>query len=168
MKRKTTNALFTGSFDPVTVGHENVIRRAAALFDTLTVGIFINKDKAGLFSPEEREELLRKVCAPFDNVRVCRDEGMVADFVTREGIDLIVRSVRDEKDLPYERQMAAFNKARCGKETVFLSAEEGLSEVSSTLLRKRLTEGREIASLVPAAILEDMIKKSQSFQQKGE
>lgn len=168
MKPKSTHALFTGSFDPVTVGHEDIIRRAAALFDRLTVAVFINKDKTGLFTPEEREALLKKVCAPYPNVRVCRDEGMVADFVTREGIDLIVRSVRNERDLPYEIQMASFNKARCGKETVFLPAEEALANISSTLVRQCLAKGEDTKGMIPHAIREDIAKKAQSLHKKGE
>lgn len=165
--KKPIHALFTGSFDPVTLGHEDVIHRAAALFDTLTVAVFINKDKEGLFTPEEREALLKKVCAPLPNVKVCYDYGMVADFVIREGIDVIVRSVRDEGDLSYERQMAAFNKERCGKETVFFSADDTLSSLSSTLVRQSLATGGDIESMVPTVILDDVLKKGQSLQKKA-
>ena len=92
---------------------------------------------------------------------------MVADFVIREGIDVIVRSVRDEGDLSYERQMAAFNKERCGKETVFFSADDTLSSLSSTLVRQTLATGGDIESMVPAVILDDVLKKGQTLQKKA-
>ena len=157
MTKKPLHALFTGSFDPVTIGHEDMIRRASALFDRVTVAVFINKDKTGAFSPSERVELLEKLCLPYPNVDVTRDDGMVADFVLREGIDLILRSVRNEKDLAYEKEMAAFNKAHCGKETVLLLADEAHAEISSTEVRRRLSCGEDIRALVPAVILDDVL-----------
>ena len=165
MTKQPLHALFTGSFDPVTAGHEDIIRRVASLFDRVTVAVFHNKDKQGMFSPVERESLLRKVCAPYGNVRVTRDEGMVVDFVRREGIDLIVRAVRDEKDLAYEKEMAAFNKAHSGKETLLLFADESLAHLSSTEVRRRLTVGEDASPLLPASIVEDVLnlqKKAKS------
>ena len=167
MKQKSIHALFTGSFDPVTLGHEDIIRRAAALFDTVTVGVFVNHEKQGLFTPEERVSLLQRVCAPYPNVRVCHDEGMVADFVTRNQIDVIVRSIRNEADLDYERKMAAFNKERCEKETIFLTASDTLGHVSSSLVRAKLAGKEGIADLVPPLILEDVLKKHKLLQKKA-
>ena len=157
MTKKPLHALFTGSFDPVTAGHEDIIRRIAALFDRVTVAVFINKDKKGMFTPAERECLLQKVCAPYENVRVSRDEGMVVDFVKREGIDLIVRSVRNEKDFAYEKEMAAFNKAHSGRDTLLLFADEALAHLSSTEVRRRLAMGEDVSALLPAIILEDVL-----------
>ena len=157
MTKQPLHALFTGSFDPVTLGHEDIIRRIAALFDKVTVAVFINKDKAGMFSFAERERLLTKVCAPYPNVRVTHDDGMVADFVRREGIDLIVRSVRNEKDFAYEREMAAFNNAHSGRDTLLLFADESLASLSSTEVRQKLASGEDVRKLLPASIWEDML-----------
>ncbi|MBO5755181.1 MAG: pantetheine-phosphate adenylyltransferase [Clostridia bacterium] len=157
MTKKSLHALFTGSFDPVTLGHEDIIRRAATLFDKVTVAVFINKAQQGMFSPSEREALLKKVCLPYPNVSVTHDDGMVADFVLREGIDLIVRSVRDEKDFAYEREMADFNKARSGKETILLWADPSHATVSSTEVRSRLLANEDVSALLPPAILDDVL-----------
>lgn len=157
MTKQPLHALFTGSFDPVTKGHEDIIRRIAALFDKVTVAVFINKDKRGMFSPDERVCLLRKTCVPYENVRVTRDDGMVADFVRREGIDLIIRSVRNEKDFAYEREMAAFNKEHSGRDTLLLFANDAFSLLSSTEVRRRLASGQDVGELVPSSIREDIL-----------
>ncbi len=166
MDKKSVCALFTGSFDPVTLGHEDIIKRAAALFDKLYVTAFINKDKAGLFSPDTRLAFLQKVCADLPNVTVCRDDGMVADFVKREGIDLIVRSVRGAKDADYERMMAAYNKEKCGAETLLFCADEALAHISSTAVREALLRGEDAHDMLPACIWEDVTKNLQSLQKK--
>lgn len=133
--------MITGSFDPVTVGHEDVIRRAAASFDHVRVTVFLNPEKPGMFTPSERVSLLRRVTEKFPNVSVDFDSGMVVDYVKREGISLIVRAVRNEKDLPYEMRMADYNLAHSGVETVFFAASPALSSISSSEVRKRIREG---------------------------
>lgn len=166
MDKKSVCAMFTGSFDPVTLGHEDIIRRAAALFDRLYVTAFINKDKEGLFPPALRLAFLEKVCADLPNVTVCRDDGMVADFVTREGIDLIVRSVRGAADADYERTMADYNKEKCGVETLLFCADPRLAHISSTAVREALLRGEDAHGLLPACIWEDVAKNLQSLQKK--
>lgn len=154
--------MITGSFDPVTVGHEDVIRRAASIFSDVRVTVFFNPEKAGMFTPDERLRLLKAVCAKYPNVTADIDTGMVIDYVKREGISLILRSVRDERDLPYEMKMAEFNRQGSGVETVLLSARPDLVTVSSSEVRRRIEAGEEYFSLLPAEIreeIEEIVKK---------
>ena len=148
--------MLTGSFDPVTVGHEDIIRRASSAFDDLRVVVFLNAEKPGMFSPEERLRFLSAVCAKYPNVRVDRDDGMVVDYVKREGISLILRSLRGASDLAYEMKMADYNRAHSGVETVFLSGDPSLSAVSSSEVRRRILSGEDYALLLPPEIREEI------------
>ena len=154
--------MITGSFDPVTVGHEDIIRRAAALFSDVRVTVFLNAEKAGMFSPEERLRLLKAVCAKYPNVTADLDTGMVIDYVKREGISLILRSVRNEADLAYEMTMADFNRHGSDVETLLLAADPALADISSSEVRRRIRAGEEYFSLLPAEIreeIEEIVKK---------
>lgn len=153
-----SKVMITGSFDPVTVGHEDVIRRAALCFDDLRVTVFLNPEKPGMFSPDERVSLLKQVCAEFPNVTVDFDDGMVADYVKREGIGLILRAVRDERDLAYEMKMADYNRERSGVETLLLAASPTLSSVSSSEVRRRIASGEDYTSLIPTEIRGEIAK----------
>ena len=149
--------MITGSFDPVTVGHEDIIRRASACFDHVRVTVFINPEKPGMFSPDERVSLLRRVTEKFPNVSVDFDHGMVADYIKREGISLIVRAVRDEGDLAYEMKMADYNLAHSGVETVFFAASPELSRVSSSEVRRRIEAAEPYDALIPAETREEIV-----------
>ena len=161
-----SKVLITGSFDPVTVGHTDVIRRAAACFDDVRVAVFINPDKPGMFTPDERVMLLKLACQDLKNVSVDFDSGMVADYVKREGISLILRAVRDEKDLPYEMKMADFNRERGGVETVLLAASPALASVSSSEVRRRIQSGEGYDDLVPTEIREEIAKIAKNLPLK--
>ena len=153
-----SKVMITGSFDPVTVGPEDVIRRAARCFDDLRVTVFLNPEKPGMFSPDLRVSLLKQVCAEFPNVTVDFDDGMVADYVKREGIGLILRAVRDERDLAYEMKMADYNRERSGVETLLLAASPALSSVSSSEVRRRIASGEDYTSLIPTEIRGEIAK----------
>ena len=144
--------MITGSFDPVTIGHEDIIRRAASIFSDVRVVVFLNPEKPGMFTPEERLRLLTLACAKYPNVTADLDTGMVIDYVKREEISLILRSVRDEKDLPYEMKMAEFNRTGSGVETLLLPADPALTDISSSELRRRITENEDYFSLLPEEI----------------
>lgn len=144
--------MITGSFDPVTVGHEDIIRRASALFPEVRVTVFINPEKRGMFSPEVRVAFLTRVCAKFPNVTVDFDAGTVVDYVKRNDIAMIVRAVRDEKDLPYEIKMAEHNRNFSGVETLLLAASAELAAVSSNEVRRRILAGEAFCDLLPAEI----------------
>ena len=158
--------MITGSFDPVTVGHADVIRRAALCFDDVRVTVFINPDKPGMFTPEERVSLLKLACADLPNVSVDFDGGMVADYVKREGISLILRAVRDEADLPYEMKMADYNREKGGVETVLLAASPSLQSVSSSEVRRRILAEEEYEELIPAEIREEIAKIAKNLRGK--
>lgn len=157
-------ALMPGSYDPCTVGHLAIIELAAGLFDEVTVAVFINPDKQGLFSYEERVGFLRLSVAHLKNVSVTFSEGMVADFAAEGGYDRIVKGVRNDKDSAYEAEMAAYNLRRGGVLTELIPAPDGLTEVSSTAVREALLAGGSLCGLVPeaaeAAIREAYAKKT--------
>ena len=141
-----TTVLLPGTYDPATRGHFAVIETAAALFDEVRAVIFINPDKTCLFPVSDRLNFLRLATANFPNVTVGFSEGLVADYVRDNGIDLIVKGVRDGHDFLYEREMADWNGAR-GAKTLLLPTAPDLSAVSSTALRDRLQAGQPIDGL---------------------
>jgi pantetheine-phosphate adenylyltransferase len=155
-------AVFTGSFDPITLGHLNVIERSSRLVDTLVVGVGVNIDKPPLFSPEERVELIRRTTAHLDNVEVTPFTGLAVKFVRRVGARVIIRGVRSLSDMEAEFTMTLANrKLDPGIETVFLMADDEFSHVSSSLIKQitRLASDDELARFVPAAIIPDLRRK---------
>src|SRR3954464_402955 len=130
-------AVFTGTFDPLTLGHLDVIRRGRLLFDRLVVGIGVNPNKRSLFSIEERVALVREVVAPFDNVSVEAIEELTVRFVRRIGARIILRGVRTLSDMEYEFGMSLTNyRLDPFVETVFLMADGEYSHVSSSLIKQ--------------------------------
>src|SRR6478752_2205204 len=114
-------ALCPGSFDPVTNGHIDVFARAAAQFDEVVVTVMVNPKKQGMFSVEERMEMLREATAHLPNVRVESWQGLLVDFAKQEGIGAIVKGLRDATDFGYELQMAQMNKKLSGVDTFFIA-----------------------------------------------
>ena len=130
-------AVFTGTFDPLTLGHLDVIRRGRLLFDRLVVGIGVNPNKQMLFSIDERVALAREVVAPFENVEVEAFDGLAVRFVRRIGAGIILRGVRTLSDMEYEFSMTLTNNTLDPSvETVFLMADGEYSHVSSTLIKQ--------------------------------
>lgn len=132
-------ALYPGSFDPPTLGHLDIIQRAAAQFDRLIVCVMYNSAKSGLFTPDERVELLReslKGLEGVENVEVDRDDGLLVDYARRRGASCVVKGLRSVTDFEYELQMADVNRKLSGLETMFLTARPGLSFLSSTIVRE--------------------------------
>ena len=146
--------VFPGSFDPATRGHEDLIRRAARLCDQLVVAVLINPDKQGLFTMEERKQIAKLTLSDLPNVTVETDSGFLTDFADRMGASVIVKGVRTAVDFEYEQKMAYFNRARNPKiETLYLPADESLSEVSSTVVRQKLTRGEDLTGLLHADVI---------------
>ena len=132
-------ALYPGSFDPPTLGHLDIIQRAAAQFDRLIVCVMYNSAKSGLFTPDERVELLReslKGLEGVENVEVDRDDGLLVDYARRRGASCVVKGLRSVTDFEYELQMADVNRKLTGLETMFLTARPELSFLSSTIVRE--------------------------------
>ena len=157
------HVLFPGSFDPPTLGHLALLRRAAKLFDRVTVGIFINPDKNYLFSLEERKEMLRLCAAELPNVDVDVDSGYVVDYCKRNGIPLLIRGIRSGNDLPFERMTETYNRER-GVETLLFLADDSLSGVSSSEVRRRILEGEDLAPVAPAEILPVLLRKQKELR----
>ena len=145
-------AVYAGSFSPPTLGHLDIIRRAAGLFDELVVAVMSQTAKKYLFSPEQRLEMLRKITAEMSNVRVISDQGLLVDLVRREGADVIVRGLRNSADWMFESQMAEANRKIGGVETLFLSCLPEYSMISSTIVRDCAAHGAPIDAMVPHEI----------------
>ena len=130
-------AVYTGMFDPVHLGHLDIIRRGSRLFDRLVVGVGINPEKAPLFSAEDRVSLLQQVVTRFDNVEVKAFDGLAVHFVRQLGANVMLRGLRTLTDMEYEFTMTLTNLSLDNElETIFLMAKEEFSHVSSTLLRQ--------------------------------
>lgn len=144
-------AILPGSYDPVTVGHIDIILRAKQLYGDVTVGILFNPNKKYIFTPEQKKALLEKSLSG-TGIPVIIWDGMLYELCNREGYTHIVKGVR-RGDMEYEEEMAAFNSAHCSAVTVMLPAKEEYESVSSTLVREYLAAGKDISSYCPAGKL---------------
>ena len=148
MKR---TALYAGSFDPITNGHLNIIRRASKMYDEVTVGIIVNTSKKPLLTIEERFDIIETVTKDMGNVKVDSFSGLLADFVNDNKFSAVIRGLRATTDFEYEIQMAQMN-ARLyteGTETVFLMTDPRYSFVSSSLIKEVVSLGGSVDGLVP-------------------
>ena len=146
-------AVCPGSFDPVTNGHLDVFARASQLADEVVVAVLINHSKAGLFSIDERMEILREVVAPYPNIRVDSFHGLLVDYCREHGIRAIVKGLRAVSDFDYELQMAQMNYRLAGVETLFVSTNPLYSFLSSSLVKEVARFGGDVSGLVPEAVL---------------
>ena len=153
-----TKALYTGSFDPLTNGHFNIIERAAKLYDELTIGIIVNPSKRSMFSLEERVDMIRETVRELDNVKVDCFSGLLADYVKENGFNVVVRGLRAAMDFEYEIQMAHMNARLFNEtvETVFLMTDPKYSFISSSMMKEVHSLGGSIEGLVPDEILKRM------------
>lgn len=143
-------ALYAGTFDPVTYGHVDVVRRAAALFDKVIVGVSVNPRKTPLFSQEERAEMLREACAQFPNVEVAVVPGLVVEFARQVGAGVIVRGLRAVSDFEFELQMASTNRALAPEvETVFFTPAPQYHYLSASIVAEIAQFGGEVDEFVP-------------------
>lgn len=154
-------AVYPGSFDPVTNGHLDIIRRAAQYYPRLIVAVVANPNKAALFSLQERVDLLREVCREIDHVEVDGFKGLLVNFVRRSRATLIVKGLRIVSDFEYEFSMALLNrKLRGGVDTMFLPASLEYAYVSSSSVREVFALGGDISEFVPAPVLRAMQRRS--------
>jgi pantetheine-phosphate adenylyltransferase len=147
------SAVCPGSFDPVTNGHLDVFERASALADEVVVAVLVNQTKAGLFTVEERMEMLREVVAPFPNIRVDSFHGLLVDYCQAHGVTAIVKGLRAVSDFDYELQMAQMNYRLSGVETMFITTNPLYSFLSSSLVKEVAKFGGDVSGLVPDAVL---------------
>ena len=156
-------AICPGSYDPITLGHLNVIRRAARLFDKVVVCVGVNAGKHALFTLEERMDHIRRVTARLGNVEVASWEGLQVDFAKNYENPVLVRGLRTITDFEYEFQMEMFNK-RLNKdvETIFLAAAEKYTYLSSSAVRELALYGADLSSYVPYEILEEVAERGRA------
>ncbi len=155
-------AVYTGSFDPITLGHLNVIQRGSRIVDRLVVGIGVNIEKTGLFQPQERLELVQRVTRHIENVEVKTFEGLAVNFVEQCEARVMLRGVRPLTDIAAEfTMMMANRKLNNELETVFLMADGDFAHVSSSLIKQitPTSSDEQLAKFVPAEIIPDLRKK---------
>lgn len=167
----TRTAVYTGSFDPITLGHLHIIDRAARLFDDLVIGIGINADKRPLFEVSERVQLVHRVTGELENVRVETFDGLAVDFVRDLGAQVMVRGIRPLTDMAGEfTMMMANHQLDPDIETVFLMADERFAHVSSSLLKQIATlsdDDQRLAKFVPREIIAPLRKRMRSGVAQG-
>jgi pantetheine-phosphate adenylyltransferase len=153
--------LLTGSFDPVTNGHMDIIERASKLFDKLYIGIFYNKDKQGFFTIEERQKMLEESVQGIENVKVitARDS-LAVDIAKRLGVTYMVRGIRSWADMDYEANLSFYNKHLAEEiETVFLLSSLELTYVTSSRIRELIYFKSDISAFVPNCVVKEVEKK---------
>lgn len=142
-------AVCPGSFDPVTNGHLDIVGRASRLFDEVIVGVLVNQSKSGLFTVEERIEMLREVTASYDNVRVESFRGLLVDFCRAQRATVLVKGIRAVSDFDYELQMAQMNMGLAGIETLFMPTNPLYSFLSSSLVKDVAKWGGDVTPTCP-------------------
>lgn len=163
-------AIYPGSFDPVTLGHLNIIKRAAAMFDELIVCVSVNSSKpSGLFSPEERVELIRMVTEDLPNVRVDCCSELVAEYARRNRAKVLVKGLRAVSDYESEIQMAMVNAKIYSKlDTAFLYTSPKYAYLSSTVVKEMARYGADLSDFVPRQIIGIVEDKVRATLEKGE
>jgi pantetheine-phosphate adenylyltransferase len=142
-----------GSFDPVTNGHLDIISRAASLYDEVVVAVLINVTKKGLFTVDERVEILGEVTAQYGNVKIDRFHGLLVDFCATNGISAVVKGLRAVSDFEYEMQMAQMNYRMAKVETLFMTTNPQFSFLSSSLIKEIARYGGDVSGLVPEPVV---------------
>ena len=154
MDKKIRKAIFAGSFDPITNGHLDIIFRAAKIFDELQIGVLINPNKKGLFTLQERVDLIKACTKDLDNIKVIEFQGLLVNYCKENDIQTLVRGVRSEEDVNYELQMSHMNKELYPNiDTIFLPTNKQYSFVSSSIVKEVLKFDADIKNLVPEEVL---------------
>ncbi len=150
-------ALFAGSFDPLTTGHLNLIKRASMMFDEVVVTVMVNPLKASVISKEKRIEFLSRCTKHLSNVKVVEESGLTVDAALKHGCGVLVRGIRNGKDTDYELELEYYNKRlEPSIETVYLSTLPELMHVSSSRVKELISYGRDVKGLVPELIRQEV------------
>ena len=161
------SAIYPGSFDPVTNGHLNIIRRAAKSFDRLIVCVMVNHDKRPMFTAEERVELLRRVTADIPNVEIAHSDRLLAEFARERGCGVIVKGLRAMSDFEREFQMALINrKLNPGLDTMFLTAEHQFMYLSSSIVKEMGRYDADLREFLPEQIIDDFRSRLAELNKK--
>lgn len=160
-----STAIYPGSFDPITLGHLNIIRRASKIFDKVVVCVMVNSSKSPMFTRDERMELIERVVKRFPNVEVDTSGILLAEYVKRYEGAVLVKGLRAVSDFESEFQMAIINKKLNPElETVFLTSSEKYTYISSSVVKEMAKYGADLRELVPAEILKDVIERSKTYK----
>ena len=160
-------AIYPGSFDPVTLGHLNIIKRASQCFEKLIVCVMINSSKHTAFTPEERVELLRRAAGRFPNVEVDFSSELLADYAREKKAHVVVKGLRAVSDFEQEFQMALVNrKLNPRLETMFLASSEKYTYLSSTIVKEMARYGADLSDFVPREIVDDVNRRMKEIQER--
>ena len=160
-------AIYPGSFDPVTLGHLNIIKRAAACFDKVIVCVMINSKKTGMFTPEERVEMLRRATQRFSNVEVDFSRELLAAYAKRRDAHVVVKGLRAVSDCEQEVQMAVINrKLNPQLETMFLASSDKYTYLSSTIVKEMARYGADLTEFIPREIVDDVNRRMREMEGK--
>lgn len=161
--------VYPGTFDPITLGHMDIIRRGAKLVDRLVIGVTTNPSKSPMFSVEERMAMVRRELAGLgEEIEVVSFDSLLMDFAEREGASMIVRGLRAVADFEYEYQMAGMNQQLNDSiETVFLMADVSLQPIASRLVKEIALYGGDISKFVPRAVVADVARRVEALGRKG-
>ena len=157
--KKNESVILPGSYDPVTLGHLEIIKKASELYTEVYAVIFINPEKTYKFSLEERVKMLILATEDLENVLVSYSLGYVVDYMREHNIDKIIKGYRNEKDLEYELKQAAFNKERGGYDTELWLSDDGMRDISSTKARNAIDSCTDLSKLLPKTVI-DYLEKS--------
>jgi pantetheine-phosphate adenylyltransferase len=157
VKSDKKNAIYPGSFDPITKGHMDIIKRSAKMFDKLYVAVLTNSAKSSSFTIEERMDMIKKCTANISNVEVCTFTGLLAEYVKKINVITIIRGLRAVTDFEYEFQMALTNK-KINKEleTIFLTTNSKYMYLSSSIVKEIARNGGDVTDFVPPVVLADI------------
>jgi pantetheine-phosphate adenylyltransferase len=154
MKKRINKAVYPGTFDPITRGHEDLVRRASTLFDEMIVAVADSRGKSPFFTVEERVEMAKETLAPFDNVRVEGFSGLLMDYLHKHDAKIILRGLRAVSDFEYEFQMAGMNrKLFPDVETLFLTPAEQYMFISATMVREIASLGGDVSPFVNPMVI---------------
>ena len=154
-----SRAVCPGSFDPVTNGHLDVIGRVSAQFDEVVVTVTINPNKQGMFTIDERLEMLTEATSHLSNVTVDAWQGLLVDYARERGITAIVKGLRGANDFDYELQMAQMNHKLTGVDTLFIATNPAYSYLSSSLVKEVATYGGDVADMLPATVHKRLLSR---------
>lgn len=161
-------AVYPGSFDPVTYGHIDVIKRATRVFDEVIIAVANNKQKKSLFDAKERLAMVKEATAGIPRIRVQAFDGLVINFARQNGAGVLIRGLRMVSDFEYEFQMALTNRRLAEDiETVFLMPSEGYSFLSSGLIKEAVSLGADVSSFVPEFVAKQLKKKFLSVKRES-
>ncbi len=145
-------AVFPGTFDPFTIGHDSVVKRALTFMDEVIIGIGVNESKRTWFPIEKRVEMVSKLYADNPRIKVLAYDNLTVDFTRQCGAEFIVRGIRTVRDFEYEETIADINRKLAGVETILLFTEPELTSVSSTIVRELLSYGKDVSPFIPKGL----------------